>query len=816
MNRFAIKNVIFNTSVVASCIVWGTMHGFIFKVHSFFIHHENFAIAETYSFIQVFGIVLLIAFFLNKFVKIWFAVILLFFVYSWYIILELYFMLTHTPLDFAFFKIGFADISILIQPYFNLRWFFCFIFIAITCSYFIVTIERYVFKKSWIIALSIFVVCVFLPQFVGEAYQSKVYVFFESALPQGSVPKYYRTLYNQIIETSSRIKPDILKQAKKIILKDLPSHLDNIIFIQIESLNGFLVSDKLTPTFLEIARKGIFFPKFYSNSVMTILGQENILCGLPTSLDTTLVKSGMDKKVLCFPEIFKEAGYKTYFMKTFSLKFAKTGKFMKNLKFDYIGAEEIMKDGDPVYDWGFREDVFFKRAFDKIRESKDNKRNLIFLEIGPTNHTPFRTPDDFENDIPYPMPKNHKERISNTTFIQDQHLETAWEELNKTFPEGNYTLFVLSDHSWPIGIHKGNEHNEKGAFEENFITSMAMVVGNNYELKTKKVEQKYSHMDFMPTLAELLGIKISQNDHSKSFAKLLTGEKEQRESKMILIQPFSSRSINVIQENLKYQYNFTEKKILLYDLEKDPYENKPSILSQSSKSNIDQIAKILPLLNSENIIMHAMGGIDGNNYTNSLEAFKFHYEQGRRVFEVDFALTKDDKVVANHSRKIDISQQEFLSKKILNKYTPLSLERIIDLMIEHPDMILITDTKENFSEITFKISKLVKKKNELLFNRIIPQIYSESTYDKAMAMYPFKAVIYTLYQGRINDDEVIEFIKTTDNIIAVTMSKTRFSKRIAKRINKIGIKVFVHTVNKIDEVSAFIQKGADGIYTDEY
>lgn len=214
--------------------------------------------------------------------------------------------------------------------------------------------------------------------------------------------------------------------------------------------------------------------------------------------------------------------------------------------------------------------------------------------------------------------------------------------------------------------------------------------------------------------------------------------------------------------------------------------------------------------------MHAMGGIDGDDYTNSLEAFKFHYERGRRMFEVDFALTKDDKLVANHSRRINISQQEFLGKKILKKYTPLSLERIIDLMLEHPDMILIIDTKENFSEIIFKIIELVKEKNEILFNRIIPQIYSENTYDKAMAMYPFKEVIYTLYQGRAKDDEVIKFIRKTDNIIAVTMSKTRFSKKIAKGINSVGIRVFVHTVNEVNEISAFIQKGAAGIYTDEY
>ena len=84
----------------------------------------------------------------------------------------------------------------------------------------------------------------------------------------------------------------------------------------------------------------------------------------------------------------------------------------------------------------------------------------------------------------------------------------------------------------------------------------------------------------------------------------------------------------------------------------------------SSRNECD----LLPSLKNENIIMHAMGGIDGNDYTNSLEAFERHYARGRRVFEVDFALTNDNKVVAKHSKKINLSQQEFLSRKIMGKY----------------------------------------------------------------------------------------------------------------------------------------------------
>ena len=43
-----------------------------------------------------------------------------------------------------------------------------------------------------------------------------------------------------------------------------------------------------------------------------------------------------------------------------------------------------------------------------------------------------------------------------------------------------------------------------------------------------------------------------------------------------------------------------------------------------------------------------MGGIDGIQYSNSLEAFQLNYSKGFRLFEVDLMLTLDEKVVAFH------------------------------------------------------------------------------------------------------------------------------------------------------------------------
>lgn len=64
------------------------------------------------------------------------------------------------------------------------------------------------------------------------------------------------------------------------------------------------------------------------------------------------------------------------------------------------------------------------------------------------------------------------------------------------------------------------------------------------------------------------------------------------------------------------------------------------------------------------VISHALGGIDGKDYTNSFEALQYSYEQGQRVVEADFLFTSDDVLVLRHYWK------DNLGRKILTEVLP--------------------------------------------------------------------------------------------------------------------------------------------------
>lgn len=48
------------------------------------------------------------------------------------------------------------------------------------------------------------------------------------------------------------------------------------------------------------------------------------------------------------------------------------------------------------------------------------------------------------------------------------------------------------------------------------------------------------------------------------------------------------------------------------------------------------------------MIAHAGGGINSQNYSNSLEALEYNYQQGFRYFEIDFSWTSDAQLVCLH------------------------------------------------------------------------------------------------------------------------------------------------------------------------
>jgi hypothetical protein len=389
----------------------------------------------------------------------------------------------------------------------------------------------------------------------------------------------YYALHNKHIATLQTKKPASSAHVDPSILGD------TIIFVQQESLNDLLVSPQVTPQILGASRDGFMFRKMYGNSIQSERGYECILCGIPPSTEGDLVNDYTEaeiKKLPCLPRIFRELGYRPILFYSGNPN-PRVTRLFELIGFENILADDIMQPGDVQYDWGWKEDTFFTRVDEYLQKHHKNEKLFIFITASASNHTPFKVLDPKLLDkIPFPNPSKFEERISNTTFVQDFYFGHLYEIYKKHYAQRG-SLWAISDHSWPIPIHKYNIYNERGAFEENFLLSTMLVPPqsrkNEFSIGST-ISHRFSQMDIVPTVLDLIGLK---QDYmlGESFAPWLLESKiseriSPRKTK-ISVQPYGGGYISVIQYPNKYLFDVLGRNVKVFNLEQDPKEQSPSI-----------------------------------------------------------------------------------------------------------------------------------------------------------------------------------------------------------------------------------------------
>lgn len=224
-------------------------------------------------------------------------------------------------------------------------------------------------------------------------------------------------------------------------------------------------------------------------------------------------------------------------------------------------------------------------------------------------------------------------------------------------------------------------------------------------------------------------------------------------------------------------------------------------------------------------IAHALGGIDGHSYTNSLDALLLNYQNGHRVFEADISITGDGVAVLAHdwAHFYSISNMQgggglhaFLNARILGKYQPMSVENLVDFMKNHSDVFIVTD--KLFDEYSAKIiiEQIVSfsKNDSSILDRFIIQVYSEENFLQIDRIYHFKNYIYTTYCESENRIYKTALFCIEHNIPVITMWHERAKRCDIALLLQKGLHVYTHTVNSLQEVEADKNLGVTSVYTD--
>lgn len=376
---------------------------------------------------------------------------------------------------------------------------------------------------------------------------------------------------------------------------------EDIYFFQLESLNGLLINDQNTPKLINASKNGLFLKNIQAASVLTGRSQEVILCSiLPVLKSPTAQSLILRDGLYCLPEIFKAHGYKTIYIQNYpNLKFDFIDNFMKFIGFEQVLSSEIMQPDDKYLPWGYAEDIFYQRVFEYL-EKLDDQKKFVYISVAASNHHPFYSDEVREHythlipELPYSNAVSHKERMSNTTFIQDKIWGNAYE---KYLADKKYktNTVVFGDHSFPLGIHDGNIFHSNNAWQENFITTFLLIPSDNFKKKLTdqhKAETIFSQLDILPSILQLYGANnfkyagesfINQNILNQTQCK-------------ISVQPFSDRFITIIKYPFKKIYNLNQNSVVKYNLNEDPNESSPMESNIIIDSDINELTMCLESL----------------------------------------------------------------------------------------------------------------------------------------------------------------------------------------------------------------------------
>ena len=204
-------------------------------------------------------------------------------------------------------------------------------------------------------------------------------------------------------------------------------------------------------------------------------------------------------------------------------------------------------------------------------------------------------------------------------------------------------------------------------------------------------------------------------------------------------------------------------------------------------------------------VAHALGDIDGVDYTNSLEALDQSLSEGYRCVEFDLAQDKNGQWILRHENQNSAP------------YHQLSLSEFLSILAQHPQVTAILDSKtrtqSTMDHALNDLMEAIQACDRTMMDRMVIQTYSFEQYLSVTQHRPFPSVLLTLYGTSYTEDQVVAFAKEA-KVKVITMPWSKANPTYIQRLKEAGVIVYVHTVNSTTIYAKMLAMGVQGIYTD--
>jgi len=345
----------------------------------------------------------------------------------------------------------------------------------------------------------------------------------------------------------------------------------NVVLIVMEAARASAVTpynpDLDTTPFLDrLSRESLIARHAYTVVPHTSKALVQILCGIEPNFSleiTEALPGGLPSAGL--PEYLGRVGYDTAFFQGATKLFENREQLVKNLGFsEFFPLEAFSFKGFERVNWfGYEEDIMLEPTRAWLEGHRDHPFFLTYLTV--SSHYEYLAPKRYGLKI-YSKENRFLDGYLNTIRYQDRFISNLFDVFRSA---GLYdsTLFVIT------GDH-GEAFEEHGQiFHDNVMYQEGIQVPLLFHLPGKfsggeDIQIPVSHLDILPTVLELTGVRLSGFAYPGTSLFQLPAERTVRVHSW-----FDRRDMALVGLGWKFIYNFGLMGDEYFDLVKDPGEN---------------------------------------------------------------------------------------------------------------------------------------------------------------------------------------------------------------------------------------------------
>lgn len=273
---------------------------------------------------------------------------------------------------------------------------------------------------------------------------------------------------------------------------------NNLIIVYLESFEDQYITEEISPFLAKLKKENISFDGFkqVSETFSTIHAQFASLCGISLSQNNTLTGDGYMNflpSIKCIPDLLKENGYSTAYLKAADIKFSRANYFAEQHSFDVAKgffefenkAKKIRKDYKGNEFGGLKDRVLFEVAKDEIL----NLKEPFFVAL--TTLDTHDAPDVYYD----PDCEKKFNDIRDAIYCTGQSVESFINWLKKQPFWKNTTLLIMGDHQMSSKL---------------FSKSQTFNVFINPVISTDNKTRKFTTYDFSASVLDAMGYNVAE------------------------------------------------------------------------------------------------------------------------------------------------------------------------------------------------------------------------------------------------------------------------------------------------------------------